>query len=52
VLLAADEFVVNVLRHTEPGRAEGEFTVEVRRRPGHVLIAVIDQGGPTATRSA
>lgn len=47
MLLAADEFVVNALRHTKSGRSEGEFTVEVRRRPGQVLIAVTDQGGPT-----
>jgi anti-sigma regulatory factor (Ser/Thr protein kinase) len=47
MLLAADEFVVNALRHTKSGRAEGEFTVEVRRLPGEVLIAVTDQGGPT-----
>lgn len=47
LLLTADEFVVNALRHTKSGRSEGEFTVEVRRRHGHVLIAVTDQGGPT-----
>ncbi|GAA4494572.1 hypothetical protein GCM10023191_033990 [Actinoallomurus oryzae] len=47
LLLAADEFVVNVLRHTKSGRSEGGFTVEVRCRPGQVLIAVTDQGGPT-----
>jgi anti-sigma regulatory factor (Ser/Thr protein kinase) len=47
LLLAADEFVVNALRHTKSGRSEGGFTVEVRRRPGQVLIAVTDQGGPT-----
>lgn len=47
MLLAADEFVVNALRHTKSGRFEGEFTVEVRRWTDRVLIAVTDQGGPT-----
>lgn len=47
MLLVADEFVVNALRHTKSGRVEGTFTVEVRCWPDRVLIAVTDQGGPT-----
>jgi anti-sigma regulatory factor (Ser/Thr protein kinase) len=47
MLLIADEFVVNALRHTKSGSFEGAFAVEVRRWPDRVLIAVSDQGGPT-----
>lgn len=47
VLLAADEFVANALRHTRSGRPGGSFIVEVGRRSGEVHIAVSDQGGPT-----
>jgi anti-sigma regulatory factor (Ser/Thr protein kinase) len=47
MLLVADEFVVNALRHTKSGRFEGTFAVEMRRWPERVLIAVTDQGGPT-----
>lgn len=54
VLLVADEFVVNALRHTKSGRFEGTFAVEVRRDRDRVLVAVTDQGGPaepTATEA-
>ncbi|RFU39438.1 ATP-binding protein [Actinomadura logoneensis] len=47
VLLAADELVVNAVRHTKSGRPDGVFTVELRRGLGMVAVAVRDQGGPT-----
>ncbi|MDL4821172.1 ATP-binding protein [Actinomadura opuntiae] len=46
VLLAADELVVNALRHTESGRCGGRFTVEVAHAYDHVRVSVSDQGGP------
>ncbi|MGW3773667.1 ATP-binding protein [Actinomadura verrucosospora] len=46
VLLAADELVVNALRHTKSGQAGGMFTVEVVRDGGLVSVSVTDQGGP------
>jgi anti-sigma regulatory factor (Ser/Thr protein kinase) len=46
VLLAADELVVNALRHTKSGQMGGSFTVEVVRDGGLVAVSVTDQGGP------
>jgi anti-sigma regulatory factor (Ser/Thr protein kinase) len=46
VLLAADELVVNALRHTKSGQDGGSFTVEVIRQDGRVAVSVTDQGGP------
>ncbi|KAB2375395.1 ATP-binding protein [Actinomadura montaniterrae] len=46
VLLAADELVVNALRHTKSGQEGGAFTVEVARHAGRVAVSVADQGGP------
>ncbi|MGI8332909.1 ATP-binding protein [Actinomadura scrupuli] len=50
MLLAADELVVNALRHTRSGAPGGSFAVEVRRwsdpKDGElVAVAVSDQGG-------
>lgn len=47
VLLVVDEFVVNALRHTGPGRPGGSFAVEVRRERAEVVVMVTDQGCPT-----
>lgn len=46
VLLAADELVVNALRHTKSGQAGGFFVVEVAQDGGMVAVSVADQGGP------
>lgn len=46
VLLAADELVVNALRHTKSGQDGGAFTVEVARHASRVAVSVADQGGP------
>jgi anti-sigma regulatory factor (Ser/Thr protein kinase) len=46
VLLAADELVVNALRHTKSGQHGGSFTVEVLRGAGGVAVSVADEGGP------
>ncbi|MFG2000970.1 ATP-binding protein [Spirillospora sp. NPDC048911] len=45
VLLAADELVVNAIRHTKSGEG-GTFTVEVMRGANGVAVSVADQGGP------
>ncbi|GAA2088832.1 ATP-binding protein [Actinomadura alba] len=47
VLLAADELVVNALRHTKSGQPGGSVTLEIDRSPHTVAITVTDQGGPT-----
>lgn len=47
VLLAADELVVNAIRHTKSGQCGGTFTVEVLRGGGGVAVSVADQGGPS-----
>jgi anti-sigma regulatory factor (Ser/Thr protein kinase) len=46
VLLAADELVVNALRHTKSGQDGGSFTVEIVQGGGLVAVSVADQGGP------
>lgn len=46
VLLAADEMVVNSLRHTKSGQEGGSFTVEIVQDGGCVAVSVTDQGGP------
>ncbi|MFI0444536.1 ATP-binding protein [Actinomadura sp. 6N118] len=46
VLLAADELVVNAIRHTKSGRCGGSFTVEVMRGVNGVAVSVADEGGP------
>ncbi|OLT24082.1 hypothetical protein BJF79_13980 [Actinomadura sp. CNU-125] len=46
VLLAADELVVNALRHTKSGQAGGAFVVEIARGGGRVVVSVTDEGGP------
>ncbi|WP_412518527.1 ATP-binding protein [Actinomadura madurae] len=46
VLLAADELVVNALRHTKSGQDGGFFTVEVAHDGALVAVTVADQGGP------
>ncbi|GAA2610225.1 ATP-binding protein [Actinomadura fulvescens] len=46
VLLAADELVVNAIRHTRSGRSGGSFTVEIMRGGKGVAVSVADQGGP------
>ncbi|RKS69083.1 anti-sigma regulatory factor (Ser/Thr protein kinase) [Actinomadura pelletieri DSM 43383] len=46
VLLAADELVVNALRHTKSGQDGGFFVVEIARDGGRVAVSVADQGGP------
>ncbi|NKZ06285.1 ATP-binding protein [Actinomadura latina] len=46
VLLAADELVVNALRHTKSGQDGGSFTVEIVQDGGAVAVSVSDQGGP------
>ena len=46
VLLAADELVVNALRHTKSGQDGGSFTVEIVQDGGLVAVSVADQGGP------
>ncbi|GGV18147.1 hypothetical protein GCM10010182_44300 [Actinomadura cremea] len=46
VLLAADELVVNALRHTRSGQCGGRFAVEVLHGHDGVRVAVTDQGGP------
>jgi anti-sigma regulatory factor (Ser/Thr protein kinase) len=46
VLLAADELVVNALRHTKSGQDGGSFTVEIVQDGGRVAVSVADQGGP------
>ncbi|MFB4309206.1 ATP-binding protein [Actinomadura sp. GTD37] len=46
VLLAADELVVNALRHTKSGQVGGAFTVEIVQDAGRVAVSVADQGGP------
>ncbi|WP_075898683.1 ATP-binding protein [Actinomadura sp. CNU-125] len=46
VLLAADELVVNALRHTKSGQGGGRFAVELLHGRGGVRVAVTDQGGP------
>ncbi|MFB4295420.1 ATP-binding protein [Actinomadura sp. NTSP31] len=46
VLLAADELVVNALRHTKSGQCGGRFIVEVTQGRGGVRVSVTDQGGP------
>lgn len=47
VLLAADELVVNALRHTKSGQCDGSFAVEVLCDAGGVAVSVRDQGGPS-----
>ncbi|MEV5711571.1 ATP-binding protein [Actinoallomurus sp. NPDC052274] len=46
VLLAADELVVNAVRHTRSNLPGGCLTVEVCHWFGGVAVAVSDQGGP------
>lgn len=46
VLLAADELVVNALRHTKSGQDGGSFAVEIARDGHRVAVSVTDQGGP------
>ncbi|MGH3239772.1 MAG: ATP-binding protein [Spirillospora sp.] len=46
VLLAADELVVNALRHTKSGQDGGFFAVEIVQCGGRVAVSVADQGGP------
>lgn len=46
VVLAADELVVNALRHTKSGQYGGCFSVEVVSGDLGTAVAVIDQGGP------
>lgn len=46
VLLAADELVVNALRHTKSGQSGGRFVVEIGCAGGRVSVSVTDQGGP------
>ncbi|WP_235037319.1 ATP-binding protein [Actinomadura sp. K4S16] len=46
VLLAADELVVNALRHTKSGQDGGSFAVEIVQDGGLVVVSVADQGGP------
>ncbi|WP_339153951.1 ATP-binding protein [Actinomadura luteofluorescens] len=46
VLLAADELVVNALRHTKSGQVGGFFSIEIVRDGGLVAVSVTDQGGP------
>ncbi|MEU6038787.1 ATP-binding protein [Actinomadura sp. NPDC047616] len=46
VTLAADELVVNALRHTRSGGPGGTFAVDVGRWDALVAVAVSDQGGP------
>jgi hypothetical protein len=43
--VAADEFVVNALRHTKSGGCGGTFAVEVCLGSERVVVAVTDQGG-------
>ncbi|WP_433462405.1 ATP-binding protein [Spirillospora sp. CA-128828] len=45
-LLAADELVVNALRHTKSGQDGGCCTVEIARDGGLLAVSVVDQGGP------
>lgn len=47
VLLAADELVVNAIRHTRSALDGGCVTVEVCHWFAGVAIAVSDQGGPS-----
>jgi anti-sigma regulatory factor (Ser/Thr protein kinase) len=47
-LLAADELVVNALRHTKSAQEGGAFTIEIGRHGGRVAVSVADQGGPGA----
>ena len=46
MLLAADELVVNALRHTKSGQG-GSFLVEVLRAVDRVAVSVADEGGPS-----
>ncbi|MGI5421545.1 ATP-binding protein [Actinomadura luteofluorescens] len=46
VLLAADELVVNALRHSKSGQVGGSFSIEIVRDGGLVAVSVTDQGGP------
>ncbi|WP_329602885.1 ATP-binding protein [Actinomadura soli] len=46
VLLAADELVVNALRHTKSGQDGGSFVVQITYDGALVAVSVIDQGGP------
>lgn len=46
VLLAADELVVNALRHTKSGQDGGSFSVEIAHDGDRVAVSVADQGGP------
>jgi hypothetical protein len=52
VLLAADELVVNALRHTKSGQMGGSFTVEVVRDGGLVAVAVTPANTPATEKGA
>ena len=47
VLLVVDELVVNALRHTRSGQADGTFAVEIRRQCAEIVVMVTDQGCAT-----
>ncbi|MGC4955000.1 ATP-binding protein [Actinomadura citrea] len=52
VLLAADELVVNALRHTKSGQMGGSFTVEVVRDGGLVAVSVTPANTPATEKGA
>ncbi|KWW98323.1 hypothetical protein TH66_22345 [Carbonactinospora thermoautotrophica] len=44
--LLVTETATNAIRHTRSGQPGGTFLVRVLLRPGWLVVAVIDQGGP------